>query len=83
MDFELTDTQRAIRRSARELAEEHFAEAAFTWEGETPDENAKILADHGFLGMTLPEEYGGADADWMETLLAMEGVGEVCPVRHR
>lgn len=79
MDFELTDTQRAIRRSARELAEEHFAEAAFTWEGETPEENAKILANHGFLGMTLPEEYGGADADWMETLMAMEGVGEVCP----
>lgn len=79
MDFELTDTQRAIRRSARELAEEHFAERAFTWEGEHPDANAKILAEHGYLGMTLPEEYGGGDADWMETLMAMEGVGEVCP----
>lgn len=79
MDFELSETQRAIRRSARELAEEHFAENAFTWEGEHPTENAKILADHGFLGMTLPEEYGGADADWMETLMAMEGVGLVCP----
>lgn len=79
MDFELSETQRAIRRSARELAEEHFAENAFTWEGEHPTENAKILADHGFLGMTLPEEYGGADASWMETLMAMEGVGLVCP----
>lgn len=79
MDFELSETQRAIRRSARELAEEHFAENAFTWEGEHPTENAEILAEHGFLGMTLPEEYGGADADWMETLMAMEGVGLVCP----
>lgn len=79
MDFELSETQRAIRRSARELAEEHFAENAFTWEGEHPTENAKILADHGFLGMTLPEEYGGAGASWMETLMAMEGVGLVCP----
>lgn len=79
MDFELSETQRAIRRSARELAEEHFAENAFTWEGEHPTENAKILADHGFLGMTLPEQHGGADASWMETLMAMEGVGLVCP----
>ncbi len=79
MDFELSETQRAIRRSAHELAQEHFAENAFTWEGEHPTENAKILADHGFLGMTLPEEYGGADASWMETLMAMEGVGLVCP----
>ena len=79
MQFELTDTQRAIRQAARDLAEEQFAEDAFTWEGEHPEENAKVLADHGFLGMTLPEEYGGGDASWMETLMAMEGVGAVCP----
>lgn len=79
MQFELTETQRAIRRSARELAEDHFAETAFTWEGESMEENAQILAEHGFLGMSLPEQYGGADADWMETLMAMEGVGSVCP----
>lgn len=79
MDFTLSDTERAIRRAARELAEEHFADRAFSWEGEAMDANARILADHGFLGMTLPEEYGGGDATWMETLMAMEGVGLVCP----
>lgn len=79
MDFELSSTERAIRRSARDLAAEHFADEAFTWEGEHPAENAKVLAEHGYLGMTLPSEYGGADADWMEALMAMEGVGEVCP----
>ncbi|MFC6765015.1 acyl-CoA dehydrogenase family protein, partial [Natrinema soli] len=79
MQFELTDTQRAIRQAARNLAEDHFDEDAFTWEGEHPEENGKVLADHGFLGMTLPEEYGGGDASWMEALMAMEGVGAVCP----
>ena len=79
MDFKPTDTQRAIRRSARGLAEEHFAEDAFTYEGEKPKENAQTLAEHGFLGMTLPEEYGGDDASFMEMMMAMEGVGEVCP----
>jgi alkylation response protein AidB-like acyl-CoA dehydrogenase len=79
MDFSLSETQRAIRRSAYELADQEFAEDAFTWEGKYPERNAEILADHGFLGMSLPEEYGGGDATLMETLMAMEGVGEVCP----
>jgi len=79
MDFTLTETQRAIRRNAFELAEGEFSDDAFTWEGQYPERNAQILADHGFLGMSLPEEYGGGDASLMETLMAMEGVGEVCP----
>lgn len=57
MDFELSDTHRAIRRSARELAENEFAENAFTWHGDVPEKHRRLLADHGFLGMTLPEEW--------------------------
>lgn len=79
MDFELSDTHRAIRRSARELAENEFDDGAFTWHGDVPDEHRKLLADHGFLGMTLPEEYGGGGMSWMDNQMAMEGIGEVCP----
>jgi alkylation response protein AidB-like acyl-CoA dehydrogenase len=79
MDFELTEMQRAIRRNAHELAKDHFEEDAFTWEGQHPEENAKTLAEHDYLGMSLPAEYGGADASLIDTLMAMEGVGKVCP----
>lgn len=79
MKFELTDQQRLVRRSARQLAEEHFAETAFTWEGSHPEENGQVLADHDMLSVSLPEEYGGAGMAPMDTIMAMEGVGAVCP----
>lgn len=79
MDLTLTEEHRQIRRAARELAEREFAEDAFTWHEEYPAENAKVLAEHGFLGMTLPEEYGGGEMGFFDALMAIEGVGEVCP----
>ncbi len=79
MDLTLTEPQRQIRRAARELAEEEFAENAFQWHEEYPAENADILAEHGYLGMTLPEEYGGGGMPFFDLLMAMEGIGSVCP----
>lgn len=79
MEFTLSETERTIRRSARRLAEEEFAEDAFSWEGKHPKRNARILGEHGYLGMTLPAKYGGESASWMETLMAMEGIGRGCP----
>lgn len=79
MDLTLTEAQRQIRRAARELAEAEFAENAFQWQGEFPAENAEVLAEQGYLGMTLPSEYGGADMSFFDLLMAMEGLGEVCP----
>lgn len=79
MDLTLTEEHRQIRRAARSLAEEEFAEDAFTWHEEYPAENAEVLAEHGYLGMTLPEKYGGAGMGFFDALMAMEGIGEVCP----
>lgn len=79
MDFDLTDTQRDIRRSARTLAESEFSDDAFEWQGQYPVQNMRVLGEHGFLGMTLPEEYGGADLDWLDNQMIVEGIGSVCP----
>ncbi|MEF8778634.1 MAG: acyl-CoA dehydrogenase family protein [Natronomonas sp.] len=79
MDLTLTDEQKQIRRAARELAEKEFSENAFQWRTEFPEENAEVLAEQGYLGMTLPREYGGADMSFFDLLMAMEGIGEVCP----
>jgi alkylation response protein AidB-like acyl-CoA dehydrogenase len=79
MDLTLSDRQRQIRRAARRLAEEEFADNAFQWQEKYPEENAQVLADHGYLGMSLPEEYGGGGMSFFETILAMEGIGSVCP----
>jgi len=79
VDFTLTDEQELIRRTAGEIAEEHFAEDAFTWDGAIPRDNVEVLADQGLLGISLPEEYGGGGYDVLEVLLAQEAVGRVCP----
>ena len=49
MDFELTDEQKILQRTARNMAEKHFKAKAFTWDkrGEYPWENAKILSKNG------------------------------------
>lgn len=83
MDLTLTQENRQIRRAARNLAEEHFSDddpiSRSEAGGESQTETARTLAEHDFLGMTLPEEYGGADMSWFDNLMAMEGIGTVSP----
>lgn len=79
MDFTLSSEEKQIRNSAEKLAERHFADDAFTHFGDVPSDHGDILAEHGYLGMTIPQEYGGMGSSFFETTLAMEGVGRVCP----
>lgn len=79
MELALTERQRMIKRTAREIAEEHFAETAFEWDDETRWENARTLAEHDLLAITIPREYGGEGMSPLDAVVAMEGVGSVCP----
>ncbi|UOF91162.1 acyl-CoA dehydrogenase [Fodinisporobacter ferrooxydans] len=81
MDFQLTNEQKELQKFARDLAKAKFAEKAFTWDekGEPPFEHAKILAHHGLLGITVPEEDGGAGGTLFDALLVMEAVAQICP----
>jgi alkylation response protein AidB-like acyl-CoA dehydrogenase len=49
---DLTDLQRQIATAAEDLAEAEFAGQAFDWQGETPWENVRTLADKGFYRHT-------------------------------
>jgi alkylation response protein AidB-like acyl-CoA dehydrogenase len=75
----LTDQQRELVETTRELAEENFRENACEWEGETPWENIKVLAEHDLLGINMPEEYGGRGHPEIDAVLMTEAVGRVCP----
>lgn len=80
MDFKLTAEQEAISRFAYDLAKRYFEAEAFTWEKKGwPWKNARILAEHGFLGMVLAEENGGGGRPMIEGILAMEQITRVCP----
>lgn len=81
MDFELTEEQKMLQKMAKDMAEKHFKEKAFTWikRQEYPWENAKILAKNGMLGLRIPEEDGGGGGTLMDAVLAMEQIAMVCP----
>ena len=74
MDFELTADQRAIQALARELAEGEITPHAADWDREQrfPDELVPKLAELGLMGVCVPEEYGGAGADFMSYVLVLE-----------
>jgi alkylation response protein AidB-like acyl-CoA dehydrogenase len=81
MEFELTDGQQLIRRTARELAAAEFADDPFPDPGEGyPWGYATTLAEHDLLGIRLPQAYGGEGMSALDTVVAMEGVGEVSPI---
>jgi len=78
-DF-LTDEQRMIRDTARDFAAAELAPNAATWEeaGWIPDAVAAKLGELGFLGMVVPEEWGGSFTDYIAYALAMEEIAAGC-----
>src|SRR5881396_185942 len=77
MDFDLTDDQKRIRRAAREFAEGELGDAIAPYgERQTfPHEIVKKLGPLGFLGVLVPDEYGGAGLDYVSYALIVE---ELC-----
>ena len=85
MDFELTAEQQALRLRARELADGVFAERAAHWDAteEYPWDNVKALAAAGFMGMTIPREYGGGDRPLLDVVLVIEEIARACGITGR
>jgi len=77
MDFTLTSEQELIRRSAREFCDREIVPNARDWDrSERMDEGiVPKLAEIGFLGCALPEEYGGMGLDTISYCLVMEELG--------
>jgi alkylation response protein AidB-like acyl-CoA dehydrogenase len=82
LDFRLTEEQQAMRALVREVAEREFKPRAQEWErsGEFPWPNVKLLGELGILGLSIPEEYGGAGGTWVDAAIALEQIGRCCYV---
>ena len=80
MDLDLTEEQRLIRDTAREFAAREIAPKAAEIDksGRWPTEIVKQMADLGFLGMAVPEEFGGGGLDTMSYAIAMEEISAAC-----
>jgi len=78
--FALSDEHRAIREAVRDLCEAKVAPYAAEVDEESryPEEAAKALQQADFHAPHVPEEYGGAGADALATVIVIEEVARVC-----
>jgi butyryl-CoA dehydrogenase len=80
MDFQLSDDQRLLRDSARDFAEGVLMPKSARWDREDsfPWENIAPMAEVGFLGISLPTEFGGGGGTVLDVVLVKEQVARVC-----
>jgi len=78
--FALSEEHRAIREAVRDLCAAKVAPyaAEVDEEGRYPEEAAKALQQADFHAPHVPEEYGGAGADALATVLVIEEIARVC-----
>ena len=79
LDFRLGEDHAQIRAMVRDLCEGEFAAQAARWDQETiyPKEAMAQLAELGFFGLLVPEEYGGVAYDAVAYALALEELARV------
>ena len=78
--FQLDPELESFRQEARKMAERAFAAKAAYWDEEEiyPTENLKLLAELGYLGLVIPEEYGGSGAPIIQGTILLEEIARVC-----
>ncbi|WP_330295609.1 acyl-CoA dehydrogenase family protein [Streptomyces sp. NBC_00503] len=77
MNLELSAEQSAVRDLARAFTEREIAPYAAAWDRAESVDRAvvKKLGSVGFLGLTVPEEYGGSGGDHLSYVLVTEELG--------
>ncbi len=79
MNLDLSPEQTAIRDAVRDLCDREFAPQAGAWDhsGEVPREAIQTLAAQGFLGMAVPEQWGGLGYDSRTITMVIEEIARV------
>ena len=77
MDFRLNDEQRMIQDSVRKFAREKILPNARDWDrqGFFPRELLREMGQLGYLGVPVPEEYGGTGLDYISEAIVFEEIG--------
>jgi butyryl-CoA dehydrogenase len=80
MDFQLTEEQRAVQQTAHAFATDEVLPKAAEIDREHrhPTELVKRMAELGFLGIAVPDQWGGSGFDHISYVLAMEEISRAC-----
>jgi short/branched chain acyl-CoA dehydrogenase len=79
LNFDLDSEHELVRSTVREFAEQRVAPVAeeLDREGRFPYDLVAGMAELGLMGMTVPEEYGGAGTDTLAYAIAVEELTRV------
>ena len=79
-DLTLTDEQELVRRTARDWARDRLLPLAAEIDAKeaVPRELVREMAELGFMGIDIPERWGGAGLDMLSYCLVMEEVNRAC-----
>lgn len=80
MDLQLTEDQKLLRQTVRQFVDDEIKPHVRQWElkGEVPDAIYKRMAEQGFMGAPIPEEYGGAGLDPVSYAILTEELAKGC-----
>jgi butyryl-CoA dehydrogenase len=80
MNYPLTEDERMIQKTARDFARKDLAPVAIeaNEKGIFPEGIFRKLGELGFMGVTVPEEYGGVNLGTFCLVLALEEINAVC-----
>ena len=80
MNFNQTENQNLVRSTIAEFAKKEILPNVMKWDEaqEFPRHIFKQLGELGFMGILIPEEYGGAGMGYDEYIIAIEELAKVC-----
>jgi alkylation response protein AidB-like acyl-CoA dehydrogenase len=78
LSLQLSPEHKMIRQAARDFAQNEIAPIAteFDESGAFPEDTIRKMGEMGFMGIEIPEEYGGAGLDTMAYVLALEEISK-------
>jgi alkylation response protein AidB-like acyl-CoA dehydrogenase len=80
VDFTHSEITLQVRDSAKEFALQHIKPHVMEWDEsqEFPIELFRKMGDHGFMGVLIPEEYGGSGLSYFEYVAVIQEISSVC-----
>lgn len=81
MDFQFTEEQQLFQDSIGKFAQKHLAAGAVAraQSRDFPWDVSKLMAEHGLLGITIPQADGGQGGNLIDAVIAIEQVTLACP----
>lgn len=80
MNFSQTETQTMIRHAASDFAAKHIEPYVMEWDESQhfPRELFSKMGEQGFMGILVPEEYGGSGLGYFEYAAVVDEIAQVC-----